>query len=88
MPSYDFKCSKCHYIFERFKPISSSSREKCPKCGGRAYRMLSCGTGLIFKGSGFYVTDHRSAEYKRKKRTEKEMVGSSSSKKKELKEEN
>jgi putative FmdB family regulatory protein len=88
MPSYDFKCSKCQYIFERFKPINSSSREICPKCGGRAVRMLSCGTGLIFKGSGFYTTDHRSADYKRQKSAEKEKIGSGSSTKKELKEEN
>jgi len=74
MPSYDFKCPECGHIFERFKSINSGSYEKCPRCGGRAKKVISAGAGLIFKGSGFYITENRSEDYKRREKEEKGSV--------------
>ena len=59
MPTYEFKCPKGH-VFEKFYPaISNTRRLKCPRCGKMAERMISGGAGLVFKGSGFYVTDYK-----------------------------
>jgi len=61
MPTYEYKCRKGH-VFEKFFPrISDQRRAKCPKCGGQAERLISGGAGLVFKGSGFYVTDYKRA---------------------------
>ncbi|MGD2135608.1 MAG: zinc ribbon domain-containing protein [Gemmatimonadales bacterium] len=59
MPTYHYVCPEGH-DFERFeKKISDRSRRKCPECGKMATRQISGGAGLIFKGSGFYVTDYK-----------------------------
>jgi len=61
MPTYEFKCPKGH-VFERFYPtITNTRRLKCPKCGKMAARLVSGGAGLVFKGSGFYITDYKRA---------------------------
>jgi putative FmdB family regulatory protein len=59
MPTYEFRCPKGHE-FERFyKTMSTAPAEaKCPECGAVAVRQLSGGGGLVFKGSGFYLTDY------------------------------
>lgn len=59
MPTYEFRCPKGHE-FERFyKTMSTAPSEaKCPECGAVAVRQLSGGGGLVFKGSGFYLTDY------------------------------
>lgn len=59
MPTYEYRCPKGH-DFERFyKSISAAQGEQdCPECGARAERRLSGGAGLLFKGSGFYLTDY------------------------------
>lgn len=59
MPTYEYRCPKGH-DFERFyKTISGSVAEvECPECGALAGRRLSGGAGLMFKGSGFYLTDY------------------------------
>ena len=59
MPTYEYRCPKGH-DFERFyKTISGSVAEvACPECGELAGRRLSGGAGLMFKGSGFYLTDY------------------------------
>ena len=53
MPTYEYRCKKCNYEFEKFQSISSKPVAKCPKCGGKAERKISMGAGIIFKGSGF-----------------------------------
>ena len=64
MPTYEYKCSKGHH-FELFQRISEDPVDTCPECGAPAERQLSSGAGLIFKGSGFYITDYRSDSYKK-----------------------
>ena len=72
MPTYEYECSKCHHHFDAFQTMSSEKYETCPKelCQmkkwgkGKVKRLLGAGAGLIFKGSGFYITDYRSEGYK------------------------
>ena len=64
MPTYEYRCSKGHH-FELFQRISEEPVKTCPECGAPAERLLSSGAGLIFKGSGFYITDYRSDTYKK-----------------------
>src|SRR2546422_3064533 len=65
MPTYEYKCPAGH-TFEKFYPTMNSSRRvKCPTCGKIAERQISGGTGLVFKGSGFYITDYKRAGEKR-----------------------
>ena len=59
MPTYDYRCLKCKKKFEQLQRITEPALKKCPKCGGKAERLISGGTGLIFKGSGFYITDYK-----------------------------
>jgi putative FmdB family regulatory protein len=65
MPTYEYRCEACGHEFERFQPMTAASTRTCPVCHKRKVkRLLSTGAGLIFKGSGFYATDYRSASYK------------------------
>jgi putative FmdB family regulatory protein len=57
MPTYQYQCVNGHQ-FELFQRISDRPRAKCPTCGARAGRVITGGAGLIFKGSGFYITDY------------------------------
>lgn len=64
MPTYEYRCSAGHE-FERFQRMSEEPLRECPTCGAPAERILSTGAGLLFKGSGFYITDYRSDSYKK-----------------------
>ena len=57
MPTYEYRCPEGHE-FERIQKMTAPSRARCPVCGRSAPRMISGGAGLIFKGSGFYITDY------------------------------
>jgi len=57
MPTYEYQCAKGH-VFEVFQKISDKPVAKCPTCKSAAKRLISGGAGLIFKGSGFYITDY------------------------------
>ena len=59
MPTYDYQCKTCRFEFEEFQSIASEPLKICPKCSGTVERKISGGTGLIFKGSGFYITDYK-----------------------------
>ncbi len=60
MPTYQYKCEQCGLELEKFSSISSYHREvECPVCHSTAHLTISGGSGLIFKGSGFYVTDYQ-----------------------------
>lgn len=72
MPTYEYACSKCGHEFEKFQSIADKPLSVCPKelCNqkkwgkGKVQKKISAGAGLIFKGSGFYITDYRSEKYK------------------------
>jgi putative FmdB family regulatory protein len=65
MPTYEYKCEACGFEFEKFQSIKSAPIRKCPHCGkNRVKRLIGTGSGLIFKGGGFYETDYRSEAYK------------------------
>ena len=72
MPTYEYICDKCGHDFEKFQLMADQPLKTCPKelCGqkrwgkGKVKKQISAGAGLIFKGSGFYITDYRSEGYK------------------------
>ena len=63
MPTYEYECQKCDHRFELLQSIKDKPKKVCPKCRGRVRRLIGSGTGLIFKGSGFYATDYRKPGY-------------------------
>jgi putative FmdB family regulatory protein len=66
MPTYDYRCKKCQHAWEEFQSIKAPPSKKCPECGkSAAERQISAGAGIIFRGSGFYLTDYRSDSYKK-----------------------
>jgi len=74
MPTYEYECSKCGYRFEETASIKAEPRKRCPKCRGKVQRLISSNVQVLFKGNGFYVTDYRSEEYKRKAKEEKKAA--------------
>jgi putative FmdB family regulatory protein len=72
MPTYEYSCEKCGQNFDAFQSMRDEPFRECPKelCRlpkwghGKVKRLLGTGAGLIFKGSGFYITDYRSDSYK------------------------
>ena len=58
MPTYDYFCEHCESTFEFFQSMSDLPLEECPECENKVRRLVSGGTGLIFKGSGFYLTEY------------------------------
>lgn len=75
MPTYDYKCDACEHQWEEFQSIKAEPIKKCPKCGkSKARRQIGGGAGLIFKGSGFYLTDYRSDAYKKAAEADKKSA--------------
>ncbi|MCK7523722.1 MAG: zinc ribbon domain-containing protein [Ignavibacteriales bacterium] len=72
MPTYDYKCSNCNYIFEYFQPMSAEPLTECPKCKGSLKRIIGTGAGPIFKGTGFYHTDYKGNQTQSKKSNKSE----------------
>ena len=72
MPTYEYECDKCRKTFELFQSMKDDALKTCPQARckmkkwgkGKVRRLLGTGAGLIFKGSGFYITDYRSEGYK------------------------
>ena len=72
MPTYEYECEKCRKTFELFQSMKDDALKTCPQARcqmkkwgkGKVRRLLGTGAGLIFKGSGFYITDYRSEGYK------------------------
>ena len=66
MPTYDYECQDCGHQFEAKQSMKDPHLTECPKteCKGHVKRKIGLGSGLIFKGSGFYITDYRSDSYK------------------------
>ena len=67
MPTYDYKCVDCGYMFEKFQTMSAKLLKTCPSCDGHVERLIGAGNGLIFKGSGFYITDYKKNNGKKSK---------------------
>lgn len=60
MPTYDYVCTKCGHELEIFQSMKDAPLKKCPACKKQGLkRLLGSGAGLIFKGSGFYITDYK-----------------------------
>ena len=87
MPTYEYVCAKCGHEFEKYQSIAASPLTVCPEdaCAkkkwgrGKVKRKLSTGGGLIFKGSGFYITDYRSEGYKQAAKKDSESAKPASS---------
>jgi putative FmdB family regulatory protein len=87
MPTYEYECSKCKKNFDAFQSMKDAAYATCPKekCRmktwgrGKVKRLLGAGAGLIFKGSGFYITDYRSEGYKSAAKSDSSSPSSSSS---------
>jgi len=58
MPTYEYKCESCGICFERIQHFKDEPLKECPECGGPVHRVMQP-VGIIFKGSGFYITDNR-----------------------------
>jgi len=88
MPTYDYLCQSCGHELEMFQQITAKPVKKCPSCGRMDLkRLIGTGSGVLFKGSGFYQTDYRSDSYKKAAKAEspssssKDSSSDSSSKK-------
>ena len=80
MPTYEYKCLECDHRFEAFQSMKDDPLESCPECEGGVKKLISSGAGLIFKGSGFYITDYRGDGYKEAAKKDKEASGEGKSK--------
>ena len=72
MPIYEYECEACHSLFERRQRFDEEPTAVCPKCQGKARRVIHS-VPIIFKGSGFYITDNRRGETKNPAEGEKEL---------------
>jgi putative FmdB family regulatory protein len=87
MPTYEYECAKCKKTFELVQSMKDDALKTCPKplCRQKTWgkgpvkRKIGAGAGLIFKGSGFYITDYRSEGYKKSKSESSKSSDSSSS---------
>lgn len=74
MPTYEYICKKCKHMFEMFQSMFDAPRKTCPECKGAVRRLVSGGSGLIFKGSGFYLTDYKNKKSSKDKISKKETT--------------
>ncbi len=79
MPTYEYECQKCHKKHEASQSITAKPLARCPRCGGRLKRLLGSGSGFLFKGSGFYITDYRSKSYRDAKQRDEQSKSPPSS---------
>lgn len=80
MPTYEYECQRCGHRFERFQSMTDEPLKRCPECRGKVNRVISGGAGLLFKGSGFYITDYRSDDYKKRAKQESSSFSEKKSK--------
>ena len=76
MPTYAYKCKACEHRFEIIQKITEDSLTTCPECSGEIRRVLFP-AGVVFKGSGWYVTDYRNSSEKEKVAADAKEGGSS-----------
>tara|TARA_Y100001933_G_scaffold253947_1_gene294933 strand:- start:122 stop:472 length:351 start_codon:yes stop_codon:yes gene_type:complete len=78
MPTYEYRCDACGHEMEAFQSIKASPLKKCPSCAkNKLQRLISGGGAVLFKGSGFYETDYRSSDYKKKAEADKKAASPS-----------
>ena len=79
MPTYEFRCPLGHEFEKFYRSIGTAEAQTaCPECGQLAERMMSAGAGLLFKGSGFYLTDYGKDAHKKKAPAESKADGAKS----------
>ena len=85
MPTYSYECQSCNVRLNIFQKMSDSALEDCDSCGKKNVlkRIISGGTGMVFKGSGFYLTDYTQYGKKPKKATDKNKTKKNKDTKKE-----
>lgn len=75
MPTYEYVCDACKHGWELFQSMTAKPEKTCPACGKKsARRLIGTGAAVMFKGSGFYQTDYRSASYKQGAEAEKKAA--------------
>ncbi len=80
MPTYNYKCNSCDYVFSIMQSIKDDPLNKCKQCNGEIYRVIGGNFNLIFKGSGFYITDYvkknkkKDIQSNKSKSTKKETI--------------
>ena len=74
MPTYEYECGLCHHNFERKQKFDEEPVAMCPKCQGKARRVINS-VPIIFKGSGFYITDNRKSSYPERAKEKKPGKG-------------
>ncbi len=79
MPIYEYRCTTCQHTFEVMQKFSDPPVKKCPKCKGKVEKLLSA-PGLLFKGTGWYVTDYANASRKKSMEAEKSASGNGADK--------
>lgn len=82
MPTYDYRCNSCKHEFEEFQKFSEATLVKCPSCGADALVRIIGGAGLVFKGSGFYLTDYKNKQSSPSESKSKENAETTSNEKK------
>ncbi|MBD3385819.1 zinc ribbon domain-containing protein [candidate division KSB1 bacterium] len=87
MPTYEYRCRACGHEFEKFQSIVADPIKTCPVCGKESVsRLVGGGAGLLFKGSGFYITDYKNSKPKTEKpKTEKPKAENSKNEKSDTK---
>lgn len=75
MPTYDYRCKACGHTFELYQTMSEGEKRKCPQCAKNTLeRLIGAGAALIFKGSGYYLTDYRSKSYEEGAKAERDAA--------------
>jgi putative FmdB family regulatory protein len=80
MPTYEYECQSCEHEFEQFQSMKDDPLKDCPECGKKKLkRKVGGGAGLIFKGTGFYITDYRKKTGGESKTSESKSAGETKS---------
>jgi putative FmdB family regulatory protein len=80
MPTYEYECKTCGHTFDVFQNMSDEPVKVCPQCGKEVRRLINGGTGIIFKGSGFYITDKNKGSAGISSKTKKDAPAEASAK--------
>ncbi|MCS7206045.1 MAG: zinc ribbon domain-containing protein [Leptospiraceae bacterium] len=62
MPTYTYRCKRCGHQYDKLQSIKAMPDTTCPSCGGEVERLIGTGAGIVFKGSGFYMTDYKKSK--------------------------